>query len=567
MFNTIKKYFNSKETSKPDLLYVPFFIVAFVIPVIMFPVSTSYNTEMRDFLLSHGLHTDYYHLIKVIVLYLSALLLLVLLIFNNRKKLPLMFVILVPVYFSYFISTYLSHYKISALFGIFDHYEGFITQTCYLLILICSFAICTDIKFIYNIIKIILWAGVFAAVIGIFQYTGGWPFATQEPYSITSTIGNSNYVGTFSAMLFPLSASMLLTDEKLKSKIIYLFLFFGSSFFLLLGSMSRAAFIAFIAIVPLFLILLRKEIRKNYIWVLSAFMYCIALFFAMNVYSENMLVNELKSMNPFNSETQQKLVFSDIAINENVATISTNKWHMDIEVNDNGYIFKDGTGENIPIEFDEQKAIINIGQPYHIQAYVQQKQELKWMLLKIDGKDIEFIYIDDSLKVVGFNGMLTDVNTVEFVRLPFGDSFASGRGYIWSRTIPLLKKAVFIGYGPDTFPYFFPQNDIIGKLNYGAIWTVISKPHNWYFQIAFGSGVISMICLLIFFMWYGINVIKENRFHDNKTRILSYGILLSVVGYLITGIFNDSVVSVSPIFWMLLGFGISVNSHLAITSE
>ena len=33
----------------------------------------------------------------------------------------------------------------------------------------------------------------------------------------------------------------------------------------------------------------------------------------------------------------------------------------------------------------------------------------------------------------------------------------------------------------------------------------------------------------------------------------------AVVGYLGAGIFNDSVVSVAPIFWILLGCGIAVN--------
>ena len=43
---------------------------------------------------------------------------------------------------------------------------------------------------------------------------------------------------------------------------------------------------------------------------------------------------------------------------------------------------------------------------------------------------------------------------------------------------------------------------------------------------------------------------------SKKTFILSACILLSVIGYCAAGIFNDSTVAVSPIFWMLLGFGI-----------
>ena len=47
------------------------------------------------------------------------------------------------------------------------------------------------------------------------------------------------------------------------------------------------------------------------------------------------------------------------------------------------------------------------------------------------------------------------------------ESFASSRGYIWSRTIPLLKETLFIGTGADTFVIAFPQDDYIGKINSG----------------------------------------------------------------------------------------------------
>jgi hypothetical protein len=34
---------------------------------------------------------------------------------------------------------------------------------------------------------------------------------------------------------------------------------------------------------------------------------------------------------------------------------------------------------------------------------------------------------------------------------------------------------------------------------------------------------------------------------------------LGVVGYLFAGIFNDSVVSVAPVFWIVLGVGVALN--------
>jgi len=72
-------------------------------------------------------------------------------------------------------------------------------------------------------------------------------------------------------------------------------------------------------------------------------------------------------------------------------------------------------------------------------------------MLKIDERDIEFVYKNGKLQIVGYNGKLTDIREVETFGFKGKKSFASGRGYIWSRTIPLLRKALFIGYGSDTF--------------------------------------------------------------------------------------------------------------------
>ena len=40
---------------------------------------------------------------------------------------------------------------------------------------------------------------------------------------------------------------------------------------------------------------------------------------------------------------------------------------------------------------------------------------------------------------------------------------------------------------------------------------------------------------------------------------IGVGLLVAIVAYLIAGLANDSVVSVAPVFWALLGMGISIN--------
>ena len=39
----------------------------------------------------------------------------------------------------------------------------------------------------------------------------------------------------------------------------------------------------------------------------------------------------------------------------------------------------------------------------------------------------------------------------------------------------------------------------------------------------------------------------------------SAAVALAIIGYLGAGFFNDSIVSVAPIFWVLFGVGVAVN--------
>lgn len=81
----------------------------------------------------------------------------------------------------------------------------------------------------------------------------------------------------------------------------------------------------------------------------------------------------------------------------------------------------------------------------------------------------------------------------------------SMRGYIWSRTIPILPDYLVLGAGPDCFLYEFPQDDIWGKLYaYGTGSIVVDKPHNLYLQIFVNEGGIALLAFLavcVSYLW------------------------------------------------------------------
>jgi O-Antigen ligase len=146
------------------------------------------------------------------------------------------------------------------------------------------------------------------------------------------------------------------------------------------------------------------------------------------------------------------------------------------------------------------------------------------------------------------------------------EDMASARVYIWSRSIPLLRDTFFVGYGPDTFAAVFPQQDFAGKyLAYGTSEMLVDKPHNFYLQAALSTGVLSVIALILLFLSFvrSASQVYWSQFRREEVWFIGLGCFAGVVGYLCAGTFNDSVVSVAPLFWILLGAGMRAN-QLAI---
>lgn len=553
--------------------YLPFFLIAFLIPVFTWNIPVAYNNETSRFIVTSKGYEDFFHLSKVWILYAATLILFVRFLLQWQGRLPRILLVFVPYILLIILSVSFSDYPVTSVFGLVDHYEGGLTQICYALILIFSYGFSNEEQ-IHRVIRLVLWAGVAVTLVGILQFTGSPLFGRMLPGEtfptglgwkgdlpgISSTLGNSNYTGTYAILLIPLAVMTMIKEKNIVKKVFALLIFYGAGIFLLLGSLSRAGYISFIILCVPGAVLLWKRQKKQVLWVIMAVAYTTFIFLWMNSASKGLIGNELRGLNPFSKPVAEigKLVFQEIRTDNETARLQTNKWVLNIRSNETGFSLEDELGRPVQSTIDKDDGRITLTQePYdNIHAWVQVKDDIKWILVEMEGKEIEFVHTGQDMKVVGFNSVLTDIAPVKASNLIKDETFASGRGYIWSRALPLLKGALIWGYGPDTFAYIFPQNDIVGKLNYGSIWVIIGKPHNWYLQIALGSGLLSLLCLLIYFAWYGIKTLQKHFRGPWESAGPAMGILFSVIGFFLTGVFNDSVVSVSPILWMLTGFGI-----------
>ena len=136
------------------------------------------------------------------------------------------------------------------------------------------------------------------------------------------------------------------------------------------------------------------------------------------------------------------------------------------------------------------------------------------------------------------------------------DRILTGRMYIWKRTMPLLKNALFLGYGQESFPAVFPQNDYAGRANVGAgqCLEIITKPHNMYLQVFAGSGLPALICLLasvvvLLRQFFRASPDEENGENEKKTAPA-----IALICFLLSGLLYDSTIAVTPLICLFAGF-------------
>ena len=159
------------------------------------------------------------------------------------------------------------------------------------------------------------------------------------------------------------------------------------------------------------------------------------------------------------------------------------------------------------------------------------------------------------------------MNKIDYVEAPSigfegKEKLGSARGYIWSRSLPVMLEKPIVGHGADTFFAEFPQGDLLGKLySYGTTQMIVDKPHNLYLQIGINHSIIALLAFLAMVLAYIIDSFKLYALRKEycSQQIVGTAITLAIIGYLGAGFFNDSIVSVAPIFWTLLGVGIAVN--------
>lgn len=487
---------------------------------------------------------------------------------NYRKFIPLGI-------YAFFIalSTFFSTNKELSLSGFPGQYETMWILFIYLIICTFGYWYITTVEKKTTLIFLFAAAGLLIGIVFVLQFLGFDPYialfakhnATVAVAGVYGTFFNPNYAGSYIVLTLPILATLLadFRNQKVLSAV------FGITILLyllgLVGTRTTGGVIAFAAVITFALIFfLLKKIHisvKKFFLALGALAVtvCIGLTLYLSYAGQTgkYLYEPLEAIytNDDNLEIHRNGHTLFLSV-ENTATtfilscVDENGDIVETFIKDESYVFEDERFELFsikPMIFSELDNIVGFRLTYNY---------ISWYFTN-NTEDGTFYHITGS-------GLFTKTTPemmskgVLFNRIP---KFMSGRAYIWSRSIPLLKDTLLVGYGPDSFAAHFPNEDYVSAFQGGFSHTFISKPHSMYLQIALQTGVPSLLAFLAFYLIYFVQSVHLYLTADFKKQgtLASFGIFLGTFGYMVIGLINDSCIAVAPFFWLLLGIGFAVN--------
>ena len=600
-------YYKEPDKKTVWLQLLPLLFVVGIVPLICKQVAYSAKLSQYTWFITNDTTFDFFLYYKTQLFLIAAAVMLVFVVAKWVKQGKKVFSVkLFAPLFIYMLLIFLS----SAA----SEYQEYVWSYCYAqfesAFVLMGYALLTYYAYLYVDseygVKIFMWIlaamALIVSLLAVFQMQGNDFFATEFGKNLImseefknsgneieftmgsqayGTLYNPNYLGVFSVMLLPVFVTFLFAQagkciqvckekEAQGTKKVFAFLCVLGVFVLivllagaLLASQSKAGLLVLIG-VGCFAILLRlRGVVKYWYLVIPAVTAIILSFSLVDTAKDNLYTNRLKAA--LQIEKSEPDLQSFVTSEENVTmnyknrtisfTLTEGILSMLLAVED---------GEMLElVENEDGKLVFTDTGLSGIVVEANYYADATSFAITVGGRTWGFVkdYAVEGYQYVNEFGRAVDCIEAESLLFDGYESFASHRGYIWSRTLPLLKDAFFLGDGANTYAVTMPQNDYVTRNQSGFETQIITKPHSGYLQIAQQSGVASLLCIVVFFGMYFVQSIKlywKNDLRDAKAKI-GFGLFLSVFAYLVTFVTNDSLIVVAPIFWALLGVGLAVN--------
>lgn len=511
------------------------------------------------------------------------------------------------------LSAFYSDYKTCALIGAPTRFEGIGVIVCYILVMFYTFFIFEDLKDFSYVFYSLGGLIIIQAILGFSQfigydlhhfigirdfispgeYTSYASHATTTPLflrnswgSWTGSLGNKNYSGSFVALTLPLF-TLLTCFVRQKKHFIFSFVVMLCGIFITFACQSQGGqvalfvvsvccFILFARAYKQLLAFLRSQWRtaplKSSALTLFLVGYIVVVIVFTGAHKE--ILHMFYSFEQTTTLKDTRLL--DYQLSQNTIAFVTATDTLTLKATPDGLSFHDQHHQ--PVAFtssylEEKDATV----------YVLDSPAFPYFVFEaLENEDYTFIFFSTGSSFEKLNGRCAfEMDSLGHVKLvhphaltyltivdppTFGfdgyERIGSGRGYIWSRSLPLLLEHFFLGSGPDTYIFRFPQDDYWGKWHYmSSPLIVVDKPHNTYLQLWINQGFIAFIAFIGINAIYLIHCLYLYGFKQTYTLQEGIGIslMLGILGYLVAGFFNDTTLSVTPLYYALLGCGMAYN--------
>jgi len=589
--NRKSKAFKSQKSLSTLYLLPVLFIIA-IVPLIVYAKLLNLDGLEADNWLGGTVHFDFFSYYKsiwfIVLAYIGGLVLLILYWLDELDFINSKYYIPMGVYAFFAVLSFFFADDIDvALRGFIQMMQGIFVLLGYLLFMITIINLVREEKHIKALVGAFLFVGTIVGLIGLGQYFGHDIFRTSfgqmlilpkelEPlaenitftfadFAVYATLYNTNFVGSFAALMIPLSFALYFYQKKLGYAALSI-VFVGLMVFVGFGSNSRAGIIGVFAALLLIGVLFRKEAIKKPLYILVPFIALLVVGYGLNEVSDGRILDEIKNLNLFEDIrraeeiNENRAYFEELNFDDYSLEIVTDEDALSVEFINNDLFFETMDGQMLEV-VKEGRRITFVDPDYQNYVFTR-SADGRYYNVRAHGRSFNIWLTIDGFRFEGLSGGLYLPSNPD--RLKFFDGYESlfsSRAYIWSRSIPLLKDYVILGAGPDMFPIAFPQDDYVGKLNALNLRTVVDKPHNMYVQMGVNTGVISLLAMLSIFGMYVYDSLKLyiNRSFERFTEYIGVGMFASVTAYLVSGFFNDQIISVAPIFYAMLGLGIAIN--------
>ena len=579
---------------KVNLYILPLIFIVAILPLIM--KLKDYNPNLAQFIwYSNSIEQqDFFLYYKqwIFVVVIAIMVIIMAYRIFVTKKYPRFLPILIPlsVYaILALLSAIFSKYASFSFLGSMEQFESVFVILGYCLIVFYVILFINTENDVRNIVKYLLFSVLIFGMLGLSQFIGHDFFATELGTKlITSaeyvknnggltfvfgknrvylTLYNPNYVGVYVALIAPVFLILLMFSKKLINSLLYLFTLIGL-IICVIGAQSISGLIGLaIAGIGILFFMWKYLIKRLYITIPVLISLVIAVF-VINALNDNFMIKRIQGILQVPTKTEKNL--TNIVTGDDRVTLTYKGNQMNIAM-----LLEDTTSLHFDITDEDNNVINNTYDNASGLITIQDERYPGFSIMPVQYGD----YLSFDVKIDGYDWYFTNQTEdgTYYLHTRFGkldkvvsapsaiftgyEMIATGRGYIWGRTIPLVKHYVFLGSGPDTFTMAFPQQDYLGFYNYEVGSNLITKPHNLYLQIAVQTGLFSLIAFLLFYIIYFISSIRiyiKGRFHSYYAQV-GVAIFIGTIAYMVAGLTNDSSITTAPVFWTLISIGIVVN--------